>query len=107
VRAVVIGDIGRRRAYHLGDEAMTEVALEMLTARGVYVVLAAAEPEVSEEFYRNAAVAQVGFAGAGRPRNEALLGEVTERLTGDPAAEGGLHAALRDADLAVIAGGGT
>lgn len=106
-RAVVLGDIGRPGHYHLGDEAMTEVAIEQLRARGVHdITLAAVDPETAQAFYGVAAVRQFGFVwNWSRQKHEAALAGLTEALR-DGTATGPLVEAVRKADLAVIAGGG-
>lgn len=109
MKAVVLGDIGWRTLYHLGDEAMTEVAIEMLRERGVdEVVVLAGEPSVANKFYGVPAVKRIGFLGKwGRSRDEAELARVTSLLaTADTADETATFEAIRTADLVVIAGGG-
>ncbi|MCM3656547.1 polysaccharide pyruvyl transferase family protein [Agromyces mediolanus] len=107
LRAVVLGDIGRVDNYHLGDEAMTEVAIEQLTARGVRdITLAAVDPATAQAFYGVPAVRQFGFAwNWSRQKVEAALTGLTEALR-DGTATGPLVEAVRAADLVVIAGGG-
>lgn len=108
MRVTVIGDIGWRYLYHLGDEAMTEAAIDMLRARGIDdIILVAGEPEVSEAFYGLPCVPRVGFkSGWNRARNSTHLDGVTETLQKGTFAEGSIYAAIRDSDALLIAGGG-
>src|SRR5699024_4559559 len=113
-RVVVIGDIGWSTLYHVGDEAMTEVALDALRERGVEdVVLVAGEPLVAEALYGKKSIGRAGF-GPRWPRTRLVtrLRELTDALDRGLA---GLppDAPLRDiadavesADAVLIAGGG-
>ena len=108
MKAVLIGDIGWRFLYHLGDEAMTEAAIDMLRARGVDdITLVAAQPEVAERFYGLPSVTRVGFrSGWTRDRMDDALAGVTRRLAQGEHEPGTIYAAIRDCDVVIIAGGG-
>ncbi|GAA4517167.1 hypothetical protein GCM10023159_29880 [Brevibacterium yomogidense] len=108
----MIGDIGWTNFYHLGDEAMTEFALEALHARGAsHVTLIAGNPSHAAELYGVDTLPRIGFT-PGRPANRRRRDQVLATASGatdalpahDPA-----HAiitAVRDADAVLIAGGG-
>jgi len=114
MRLVVVGDIGWRDLYHLGDEAMTERALGALAARGASdVTLVAGQPAHATARYGLPAVRRIGFRDAKHDRwNEQRRTKVIDaarrgahRLdAGDPARE--VLAAVRDADAVLVAGGG-
>ncbi|WP_084102225.1 polysaccharide pyruvyl transferase family protein [Demequina sp. NBRC 110051] len=108
MRVVVVGDIGWRYLYHLGDEAMTEAAIAMLRERGVEdITLVAGDPAVASAFYGLPAVARVGFNGRwSRDGNDGHLRGVDETLAAGEFEAGSVYAAIRDADAVVIAGGG-
>lgn len=107
MKAVVLGDIGWRELYHLGDEAMTEAAIAQLQQRGVDPILIAGNPKVSEELYDVRAVARVGFwSKEGTPEHRKRLKALHERLDGPAESYTDIVRAVRDADFAVIAGGG-
>lgn len=108
MNVVLIGDIGWRFLYHLGDEAMTEAAIDMLRARGVEdITLVAAQPDVAEKFYRLPSVTRVGFrSGWTRERMDDALAGVTRRLAQGEHEQGTIYAAIRDCDVVIIAGGG-
>ncbi|MFT4232377.1 MAG: polysaccharide pyruvyl transferase family protein [Leucobacter sp.] len=109
-RVVVIGDVSGRGRYHLGDEAMSEVAVDQLRRRGIGVTLLAGDPAISSAFYGVDAVPVFGFAGCrGAEKRDARLAEVVEMASG--AREAGddvaaTIAAIKAADAVVIAGGG-
>ena len=108
MRLVIVGDIGWKFLYHLGDEAMTEAALDASRARGVdEVTLVAAQPAVSAEFYGVPTVGRIGFrTSPDRARNEGLFAKLESDLARGHAPAGTLMAAIRDTDAVVIAGGG-
>ncbi|WP_277209686.1 polysaccharide pyruvyl transferase family protein [Isoptericola croceus] len=113
MRLVLIGDIGWSSLYHLGDEAMTDYALEALRERGVdSVTVVAGEPEVASSFYGVEAVRRIGFRNSlDRSHNARRLASVLDVARGrgslepnDPA-----HAvidAVRGSDAVLVAGGG-
>lgn len=105
---VIIGDIGWRELYHLGDEAMTEVAAEELGLRtDVELTLVAGHPHVASEMYGFNAVGRVGFLGKyGREENNKRLAAVGKVLAAKSFKEGTIYSAIRDCDAVVIAGGG-
>lgn len=110
MRVVLIGDVSWKGTYHLGDEAMTEVAIAELRKRGVTVTLIAGEPSISTGFYNVDSVSRFGFQGLDEKsyphRLEAILDVVRGR--GDPFDDTTLQTieAVSDADAVVIAGGG-
>ena len=115
MRVVVVGDLAYRGRYHLGDEAMSEVALHELTARGAEVAFIAGDPEVCSEFYGVPSVARFGFAS--KPTREAKerhLEEIVAAVAAPGSAASGPAPAgteatldaLRRADAVLIAGGG-
>ncbi|UOQ57691.1 polysaccharide pyruvyl transferase family protein [Leucobacter allii] len=108
MKCVVIGDVGWRSLYHLGDEAMTEAAVGLLQRRGVTdITVVAGHPEVTERMYGVATVKRIGFLRSwGREKDERVLARLTERLERGEAPHEGIYAAIADADFAVIAGGG-
>lgn len=58
---VVIGDVSWAGKYHLGDEAMTEVAIMELLNRGANVTLMAGDPAIAESRYKVRAVKRFGY----------------------------------------------
>ncbi|WP_084127797.1 polysaccharide pyruvyl transferase family protein [Demequina sp. NBRC 110055] len=108
MKAVVIGDIAWPDLYHLGDEAMTEAAIDMLRARGVDdITLVAGNPGVAEDFYGLPAVRRVRFRGDwSRGRNEWRLADVARVLAEEDWGDHPIYPAIRDADAVIIAGGG-
>ncbi|MCI4012449.1 polysaccharide pyruvyl transferase family protein [Brevibacterium sp. ZH18] len=113
-RILMIGDIGWSRFYHLGDEAMTEFALDALHARAdVEVTLIAGEPEHAGEMYGVSAISRIGFR-RNRPPNIVRMTNVL-RYAETGGSEGGLDPedpaigvieAVKNADAVLIAGGG-
>lgn len=110
MKVVVIGDVSWQRDYHLGDEAMTEVAITQLQRRGAEVTLIAGDPELSREFYDVDTVAQFGFRSlGGRDALEARLAEILAGVSGrgaTPSYAAETLSAVEAADAIVIAGGG-
>lgn len=108
MNVVVIGDIGWHLFYHLGDEAMTEAAIDMLRSRGIDdITLVAGEPEVAQSFYGLPAVRRVRFkAHWSRARNEWRLADVARVLAEKDWDDHPIYPAIRDADAVLIAGGG-
>lgn len=109
-RVLVIGDVSWRGRYHLGDEAMTEVALSELQDRGFEVTLVAGTPEISADLYGVPCVPAFGYANqrtreARESRLEAILraDAVGAGLTDE---ERSTVLAVKAADAVVIAGGG-
>ncbi|WP_284328528.1 polysaccharide pyruvyl transferase family protein [Demequina litorisediminis] len=104
----MIGDISWPDLYHLGDEAMTEAAIDMLRARGFDdITLVAGNPGVAEEFYGLPAVRRVRFRGDwSRGRNEWRLADVARVLAEQDWDDHPIYPAIRDADAVIIAGGG-
>ncbi|WP_061960869.1 polysaccharide pyruvyl transferase family protein [Demequina flava] len=108
MNVVIVGDIGWRYLYHLGDEAMTEAAVDMLRARGIDdLVLVAGEPSVATDFYKLPAVSRVGFKSSwSRSRNDRVLASVADTLAQEMLPPDSIYTAIRDSDAVVIAGGG-
>ncbi|MFD5601030.1 polysaccharide pyruvyl transferase family protein [Leucobacter sp. NPDC058333] len=110
MKVIVIGDVSWKQSYHLGDEAMTEVAIAELRSRGAEVTLIAGDPELSSEFYGVDTVPQFGFRTLSRRTAwEARLDEITRALAGAvdvPAYAASTLRAVQSADAVVIAGGG-
>jgi polysaccharide pyruvyl transferase WcaK-like protein len=107
MNVVILGDIGWQYLYHLGDEAMTEAAIDMLRDRGVdEITLVAAQPAVAEAFYGLPCVTRVGFKSTwSRAGNNGHLSRLTDTLAGE-IPEGTIFSAIRDCDSVLIAGGG-
>ncbi|WP_084127794.1 polysaccharide pyruvyl transferase family protein [Demequina sp. NBRC 110055] len=108
MNVVVIGDIGWKYLYHLGDEAMTEAAIDMLRERGVDgITLIAGDADVASAFYGLPAVPRLGFNGRwSRDGNAGHLRTVDATLAAGEFTRGTVYTAVRDADAVVIAGGG-
>lgn len=108
MNVVIVGDVGWQYLYHLGDEAMTEAAIDMLRARGVDdITLVAGQPSVAEEFYGLPAVPRVQFkAQWSRARNDWRLKDVARVLEEQDWETRPIYTAIRDADAVLIAGGG-
>lgn len=106
MKCVLIGDIGWWDLYHLGDEAMTEAAIDLLTERGVdEITLVAGDPKVSEKFYGLPAVKRLRFSGKwSRKRLDEELEKITRSFGRDDISE--TDKAVANADAVVIAGGG-
>ncbi|RII16104.1 colanic acid biosynthesis protein [Streptomyces sp. YIM 130001] len=114
MRVVLVGDIGWRDLYHLGDEAMTEAAIEALRARDVVdVTLIGGHPESAAARYGVPSTGRIGFRGTpDRRHNIARHAAVTDAARrgthlladGDPAI--GVIEAVRAADAVLVAGGG-
>ncbi len=110
-KVVVIGDIGWKHQYHLGDEAMTEAALQLLHARGITdITLIAGKPEVATAMYGLPAVPRFGFhtPWSRRRHEETLLGVSTllEAFVPTDGPPQNVIEAVAQADAVVIAGGG-
>lgn len=108
MNVVIIGNIGWQYLYHLGDEAMTEAAIDMLRNRGVSdITLVASEPPIAEAFYGLPSVSRIGFSrGWSRRGNDGHLKKVTIALADNTYDEGTVYSAIRDCDVVLIAGGG-
>lgn len=107
MRALVIGDIGVLDGmFHVGDEAMFEVAVAELARRGVDAIGVSAAPDESAARYDIPTVPRLGFRGLDRAhaaaRADALL---AGRVPVDDSARATLDALDGSAGL-VIAGGG-
>lgn len=89
MKCVLIGDIGWWDLYHLGDEAMTEAAIDLLTERGVdEITLVAGDPKVSEKFYGLPAVKRLRFSGKwSRKRLDEELEKITRSFGRDDISE--------------------
>ncbi|RAJ59047.1 polysaccharide pyruvyl transferase WcaK-like protein [Streptomyces sp. Amel2xB2] len=114
MRVLLIGDIGWRDLYHLGDEAMTEVALDSLQARGVTdVTLVGGHPDCASARYGVPSIARIGFRGTpDRSHNAARYEAVVDAARSgrrtlpddDPAIA--VIEAVRTSDAVLVAGGG-
>lgn len=113
MRIVVIGDVGWSNFYHLGDEAMTELAIDELRRRdsGDQITLIAGDPEHARELYDVESISRIGFRGGDRRFNERRQRQVLEHVQGktslgeDDSAVAVIEA-VRDADAVLVAGGG-
>ncbi|UVI35203.1 polysaccharide pyruvyl transferase family protein [Brevibacterium spongiae] len=113
-RITMIGDVGWSRFYHLGDEAMTELAIDALRDRTeVEITLIAGDPQHAAEMYGVDTIARIGFKREREP-NLARMERVLAFAESD-GARGGLRPndpartvieAIRDSDAVLIAGGG-
>lgn len=105
MKIVVMGDIGKQALYHVGDEAMTEAAIDLLRVRDpqAQITLVATDPEVAEERYGLPSIARFGYLFSwSRGRLEKTLTQATDA----PETFGALDDAVRRADAVLIAGGG-
>lgn len=110
-RVVVMGDVGWPHLYHVGDEAMTQVAIDRLTADGdVDVTVVAADPEVAARLHGVAAVPRFHFKLRWpRDWHDSHLAKVLAPLADYQRGTGPAQTvldAVHDADAVVIAGGG-
>ncbi|RFU87089.1 polysaccharide pyruvyl transferase family protein [Streptomyces triticagri] len=113
MRVVLVGDIGWRDLYHLGDEAMTEVALDELQRRGITdITLIGGHPESATARYGVPSIHRIGFRGTpDRSHNIARHTAVTEAARGvrslpEGDSAGAVIEAVREADAVLVAGGG-
>lgn len=111
MKIVVVGDIGWKDLYHLGDEAMTDAAIELLRARGITdITVTAGNPEIAAAFYGVPAVARIGYVGRwSRARMEARLAQLENELEAfedDGGEAQDAITAIARADAVLIAGGG-
>lgn len=110
MRVVVVGDVSGGGNYHLGDEAMSEVAITELKRRGGEVTLVAGDPKISGPFYGVDAVPRFGFRGI-KTRNAqvAHLKRILEVAKSSSVEDEKFTAtieAVENANAVVIAGGG-
>ena len=64
MKALLIGDVGGIDGYHAGDEAMLDVAIAQLHARGpTAITVVSGDPGDTSARYGVDAVARIGFAG--------------------------------------------
>ncbi|GAA3606019.1 hypothetical protein GCM10022199_07420 [Marihabitans asiaticum] len=109
MRVVVIGDVSKSGNYHLGDEAMTEVAITQLKQRGADVTLVSGDPQLSAEHYATATVPRLGLRGVPRPKKLRLMKALENGLRGEGEVPESMRSAVdavSSADAVVIAGGG-
>ncbi|WP_338748494.1 polysaccharide pyruvyl transferase family protein [Janibacter alittae] len=109
MKVVVIGDVSWAGQYHLGDEAMTEAAIDQLKRHGADITLVAGDPELSAEYYQVDTIRRLGFRNVPRPKKITLLSTLESALSGEatvPKAMAPAVDAVRRADALVIAGGG-
>lgn len=113
-RITMIGDVGWSRFYHLGDEAMTEFAIDALRDRSdIEITLIAGEPDYAGEMYGVEAIPRIGFKRDREP-NIARMKRILEFAetdgrsgtlsANDPAVT--VISSVRDSDAVLIAGGG-
>ncbi|MCA1942962.1 MAG: polysaccharide pyruvyl transferase family protein, partial [Yonghaparkia sp.] len=112
-RIVVVGDVGAGSTLHVGDEAMTETAVDELRRRGLDdLVLLSRNPEDTRARYGVASIERIGFAGLDHDAVMARLDRVLRLLEGDGDAlppDDPAHTVIRtvhEADAVLIAGGG-
>lgn len=113
MRIVVIGDVGWSNFYHLGDEAMTELAIDEIRRRdrSDQITLIAGDPEHAQELYEVDSISRIGFRGGDRRFNERRQRQVLEHAQGkaslgkDDSALAVIEA-VRNADAVLVAGGG-
>lgn len=105
---LVLGDIGRRNIYHVGDEAMADAAIVELTVRGAsQIILVATDAAAATDLYGLPAVERVGVgpswtvADRDRMLENAATGELDETTP-----LGRLNAAVLGVDAVLISGGG-
>ncbi|WP_210603000.1 polysaccharide pyruvyl transferase family protein [Brevibacterium oceani] len=113
-RITMIGDVGWSRFYHLGDEAMTELAIDALRDRtDIEITLIAGEPEYAGRMYGVDAIPRIGFKRDRKPniaRMKKVLAHVEGESAGstlapdDPAVR--IIEAVRNSDAVLVAGGG-
>ncbi len=108
-RALVIGDVGGPE-YHAGDEALLDVTITELHARGYdEITVVSKEPSDTARRYGVTAIAPIGFSAATGPEadrdRERRLGAVIDGVADDPAAAE-IRRAVAGADAVVVAGGG-
>lgn len=110
MKAVVVGDLSFRGRYHLGDEAMSQVAVNELSRRGVSVTLVAGTPKVTSALYDVPAVGRFGFVGIPQRDDKVSFMElILAGVRGEaalPASAVASVESLREADALIIAGGG-
>lgn len=109
---VLIGDVGWQRLYHLGDEAMTEYAIDALRARGVErISLIAGDPAHAAQMYEVETLPRLGHQVRRRRGNRQRQDAVLAHLAGErslPADDPALAVidAVRQCDGVLICGGG-
>jgi|GEM_PF-742506 Uncharacterized conserved protein len=108
-RLVVIGDVGGPE-YHAGDEALLDVAVTELRARGYHdIVVVSKDPADTAARYGVSSIAPFGFSAtsgpAGDRERELLLRRVVDGDAGDPNAVD-LRTAVSSARGLLVAGGG-
>ena len=110
MRVIVIGDISGGGNYHLGDEAMSEVAVQQLQQRGAEVTIIADRPEISAPLYGVTAVRRFElWREKTREKKLARMELIMRAVRGEaelPESVRETTAVVRAADAIVIAGGG-
>jgi polysaccharide pyruvyl transferase WcaK-like protein/glycosyltransferase involved in cell wall biosynthesis len=100
---LVLGDVCRTDEFHLGDEAMFQVAVEYLSGPGECDVTAIVEnPAIAQSRYGMPGVKGFTFANTGVATQLPAL----EHALSDDVVDADLQAAMRGASLVLIAGGG-
>lgn len=107
LKVVLIGDVGWKHFYHLGDEAMMQVAIEQLRKHSTEITVVAAQPAVTSAMYRVRSVPRIGFSKSWELASlDGRLEGIVEEASRNASNEGTMFHALAEADLAIIAGGG-
>lgn len=110
MKVIVIGDISGGGNYHLGDEAMSKVAVAELQKRGAEVTIIADRPQISAPLYGVEAVRRFElWRSADRTAKLARMDEILAAVRGEiamPEAVSETVRAVRSADAVVVAGGG-
>ncbi|QAY60627.1 polysaccharide pyruvyl transferase family protein [Microbacterium protaetiae] len=108
MKYVVLGDVGLRSLYHVGDEAMMDVAVDMISAQpDAQITLVVGDPLTATSHYGVPAVKRIGFSPrwTWRQSAERLARETSDQMLAAPA-RGSVAEAVRNSEVVVIAGGG-
>ena len=112
MHVLIIGDVGWDDFYHLGDEAMTEFAIEAVRAQGADdITLVAGNPQYAGRMYEVDGVNRFGFRMGHRASNAARSAAILAHVRGEASLHDSDRAlptlrALETADALLIAGGG-
>lgn len=110
---VILGDVASSHLYHVGDEAMTEYAIDALRDRGLGDLIVIGNSKLVEERFGTSSVPRIGFDGSKpaawrKARFDALMasaaGEGGGLASGDPGLK--VIEAVKNASGVLIAGGG-
>jgi colanic acid/amylovoran biosynthesis protein len=110
-KVLLIGDLGWRQLYHLGDEAMSEAAIETLNALGIAdITLVAGVPDAAKSRYGLDAVSRPGFRKLmSSSEKEERLHKITSALNGRgrfPKSAREVFESVAKSDAIVVGGGG-